>query len=84
MDTSESHSEKAGTSGTSSTPTEIKVESDILATDTFKESDVTNMISMGFPRAGCIVELRKNGGDVNLAVAGMFAKSLSESFNKRQ
>merc|ERR1740137_166911 len=49
MDTSESHSEKAGTSGTSSTPTEIKVESDILATDTFKESDVTNMISMGSP-----------------------------------
>merc|ERR1719508_619414 len=52
MDTSESPSEKAGTSGTSS-----------VATDTFKETDVANMVAMGFPRAGCIVELRKNGGD---------------------
>merc|ERR1712096_466177 len=82
MDTSESHSEKAGASGTSSAPKDTA--SDILATDTFKETDVANMVAMGFPRAGCIIELRKNRGDVNLAVAGMFAKSLSESFNKRK
>merc|ERR1719186_1280538 len=82
MDTSESHSEKAGAAGTSSAPKDTA--SDILATDTFKETDVANMVAMGFPRAGCIIELRKNGGDVNLAVAGMFAKSLSESFNKRK
>merc|ERR1719339_377857 len=84
MDTSESNSEKAGTSGTSSTPATAIASSDILPTDSFKEADVANMIAMGFPRAGCITELRKNGGDVNLAVAGMFAKSLSESFNKRK
>jgi len=80
MDTSESNSEKAGTSGTtSSVPA-----TDILPTDNFKESDVVNMVSMGFNRADCIIELRKNNGDVNLAVAAMFAKSLSESFNKRK
>merc|ERR1719339_544250 len=84
MDTSESNSEKAGTSGTSSTAAAAVASSDILPTDSFKEADVANMIAMGFPRAGCITELRKSGGDVNLAVAGMFAKSLSESFNKRK
>lgn len=84
MDTSESNSEKAGTSGTSSNTAAAAASSDILPTDLFKEADVANMLAMGFPRAGCITELRKNGGDVNLAVAGMFAKSLSESFNKRK
>jgi DNA damage-inducible protein 1 len=85
MDTSESNSEKAGTSGTSTTAAAAPASSsDILPTDTFKEADVANMIAMGFPRASCITELRKNGGDVNLAVAGMFAKSLSESFNKKK
>jgi len=81
MDTSESNSEKAGTSGASSNTVAA---SDILSTDTFKEADVANMMAMGFPRASCIEELRKNKGDVNLAVAAMFAKSLSESFNKRK
>merc|ERR1712123_392380 len=84
MHTSESNSEKAGTSGTSSNTAAAAASSDILPTDLFKEADVANMLAMGFPRAGCITELRKNGGDVNLAVAGMFAKSLSESFNKRK
>merc|ERR1712096_261613 len=49
MDTS--LSEKAGTSGTSSAPIDTDAASDILATDTFKETDVANMIAMGFPRA---------------------------------
>merc|ERR1719334_2228126 len=80
MDTSESNSEKAGTSGTTSSVSAT----DILPTDKFKESDVVNMVSMGFNRADCIIELRKNNGDANLAVAAMFAKSLSESFNKRK
>merc|ERR1719483_346346 len=84
MDTSESNSEKAGTSGTSLNTAAVAASSDILPTDLFKEADVANMLAMGFPRAGCITELRKMGGDVNLAVAGMFAKSLSESFNKRK
>merc|ERR1719348_745651 len=71
MDTSESNSEKAGTSGTTSSVSAT----DILPTDKFKESDVVNMVSMGFNRADCIIELRKNNGDANLAVAAMFAKS---------
>merc|ERR1712106_888076 len=63
MDTSESNSEKAGTSGTSSNTAAASASSDILPTDLFKEADVANMLAMGFPRAGCITELRKNGGD---------------------
>merc|ERR1712013_245052 len=86
MDTSESNSDKAGTSSSSAAaaaPASV-ASSDILSTDKFKEADVANMMAMGFPRSGCITELRNNGGDVNLAVAAMFAKSLSESFNKRK
>merc|ERR1719289_734744 len=83
MDTSESNSEKAGTSSSNTAAAAASVaSSDILSTDKFKEADVANMMAMGFPRSGCITELRNNGGDVNLAVAAMFAKSLSESFNK--
>merc|ERR1719466_549986 len=84
MDTSESHSEKAGTSTSSSAPKTTNETSDILEGDTFKETEIANMVAMGFPRADCIVELRKNQGDVNLAVAALFAKSLSESFKKRK
>merc|ERR1719312_267948 len=51
--------------------------------DNIKESDVTNMMAMGFPRDVCIQELRKNNGDVNLAIAAIFAKSLSDSFAKK-
>merc|ERR1711936_483984 len=84
MDTSESNSEKAGTSSSNTAAPASAASSDILSTDKFKEADVANMMAMGFPRSGCITELRNNGGDVNLAVAAMFAKSLSESFNKRK
>jgi len=86
MDTSESNSDKAGTSSSSAAAAASAsvASSDILSTDKFKEADVANMMAMGFPRSGCITELRNNGGDVNLAVAAMFAKSLSESFNKRK
>merc|ERR1711936_571915 len=84
MDTSESNSEKAGTSTSSSAPKTTNETTDILEGDTFKETDIANMVAMGFTRSDCIVELRKNQGDVNLAVAAVFAKSLSESFNKRK
>lgn len=57
---------------------------DILPTDKFTENDVQNMIKMGFLRERSIEELRKTNGDINQAVAAMFAKSLSESFNKRK
>jgi len=52
--------------------------------DSVKESDVQNMLAMGFPREVCLAELRKTGGDVNVAIANLFAKSLSESFNKKK
>merc|ERR1719445_481816 len=86
MDTSESNSDKAGTSSSSAAAAASAsvASSDIQSTDKFKEADVANMMAMGFPRSGCITELRNNGGDVNLAVAAMFAKSLSASFNKRK
>merc|ERR1719449_56236 len=86
MDTSESQSSgKAATPAPAPAASSASVaSSDILSTDKFKEADVANMMAMGFPRAGCITELRNNGGDVNLAVAAMFAKSLSEGFNKRK
>ena len=48
-----------------------------------KEADVANMMAMGFPREACIQELRNNNGDVNLAIAAIFAKSLSDSFKKK-
>jgi len=57
---------------------------DILPTDPFKENDVTNMMAMGFSRLNSIAELRKVGGDANLAIANLFAKSLSESFNNKK
>merc|ERR1719334_2798364 len=56
---------------------------DILPTDPFKENDVANLMAMGFSRLNSIAELRKVGGDANLAIANLFAKSLSESFNKK-
>ena len=48
------------------------------------ENDVANMMAMGFPREACIQELRNNNGDVNLAISAIFAKTLSESFNKKK
>jgi len=51
---------------------------------TFKETDVANMMSMGFPREACIAELTKANGDVNVAIASMFAKSLSASFGQKK
>lgn len=54
------------------------------ATSDVKEQDVEIMVKMGFPRDRCIEELRRCDGDVNQAVAALFARSLSESFNKRK
>merc|ERR1712029_274132 len=62
MDTSESNSVKAGASENANPSS-----SDILPTDNFKESDVANMVAMGLSREASIAELRKNGGDVNVA-----------------
>jgi len=50
----------------------------------FTEQDVANMLKMGFARDASIEELRRTGGDVNTAIANLFAKSLSDSFNKKK
>merc|ERR1712029_473708 len=85
MDTSESQGSgkgntpaPAGATGGSSSLT-----SSATLGDNIKESDVASMMAMGFPRDVCIQELRKTNGDVNLAIAAIFAKSLSDSFAKK-
>lgn len=50
----------------------------------FTDKDLENMMKMGFSRESCVTELRKVAGDVNMAVANLFAKSLSDSFNKKK
>merc|ERR1719432_463991 len=79
MDTSESKPGSLGASTTASAPP-----AQTASADNFKESDVANIVSMGFPREVAIAELRKCNGDANLAVANLFAKSLSEGFNKKK
>merc|ERR1711963_1194406 len=71
MDTSESQS-----SGKAATPAP--------AAGDVNEAEVANMMAMGFSREACVQELRNNNGDVNLAVAAIFAKSLSDSFAKKK
>merc|ERR1712227_280933 len=73
MDTSESQS-----SGKAATPAPAPAP----AAGDVNEADVANMMAMGFSREACVQELRNNNGDVNLAVAAIFAKSLSDSFAK--
>merc|ERR1711862_1087860 len=80
MDTSESS--KGATPGPAPAPAAATPPSSAPAGDV-KEADVANMMAMGFPRDACIQELRNNNGDVNLAVAAIFAKSLSASFQKK-
>merc|ERR1719394_1231535 len=75
MDTSESQS-----SGKAATPAPAPAP----AARDVNEADVANMMAMGFSREACVQELRNNNGDVNLAVAAIFAKSLSDSFAKKK
>jgi len=53
------------------------------AQDSFTETDVQNLVKMGFSRDDCVQQLRAFNGDVNQAVAALFAKSLSDSFKKK-
>ena len=75
MDTSESQ-----TSDKASTPAPAPAASSSVV----NESDVANMMAMGFSRESCLQELRNNNGDVNLAISAIFAKTLSDSFNKKK
>merc|ERR1719187_1595795 len=49
---------------------------DILPEDKFSEADVQTLMAYGFPRDKCIEELRTSNGDVTLATAALFAKSI--------
>jgi len=79
MDTTES---KPGTSG--GAPPTASAAPQTASAEAFKESDIANIVSMGFAREVAIAELRKCNGDANMAVANLFAKSLSEGFNKKK
>jgi len=79
MDTSESS--KGATPGP--TPAAAATPPSSAPAGDVKEADVANMMAMGFPRDACVQELRNNNGDVNLAIAAIFAKSLSASFQKK-
>lgn len=79
MDTSESS--KGATPGPTQAATATPPSS--APAGDVKEADVANMMAMGFPRDACVQELRNNNGDVNLAIAAIFAKSLSASFQKK-
>ncbi|OWR41992.1 protein DDI1 homolog 2 isoform X1 [Danaus plexippus] len=56
------------------TPSLIRPE--ILATDTFSETDVEEIVALGFTREQAIVELRRFNGDKTQATVALFAKSL--------
>ena len=78
MDTSESQASEK------SSPAPAASVAAPAAAPAVDENDVANMMAMGFPREACIQELRNNNGDVNLAISAIFAKTLSESFNKKK
>ncbi|CAG4962181.1 unnamed protein product [Parnassius apollo] len=48
----------------------------ILPTDSFGESDVEEIVALGFTREQAIVELRRFNGDKTQATVALFAKSL--------
>merc|ERR1719300_1233797 len=67
MDTSESQASDKASNPAPATATSS-------AGSGVNESDVANMMAMGFSRESCIQELRNNNGDVNLAISAIFAK----------
>jgi len=77
MDTSESQASDKASNPAPATATSS-------AGSGVNESDVANMMAMGFSRESCIQELRNNNGDVNLAISAIFAKTLSDTFNKKK
>ena len=83
MDTSESQASEKVSEKVSEKSSPAPVASTAPVSDV-DENDVANMMAMGFSREACIQELRNNNGDVNLAISAIFAKTLSESFNKKK
>merc|ERR1712004_425588 len=71
---------KAGSSS-SSGPTPAQPQA--ASGDPFKESDVANLVKMGFPREVAIAELRKCNGDANLAIANLLPKAFRRVSTRR-
>lgn len=71
---------KAGTSTSAAPSTNRGVPPDpaqsVMPGDKFTESDVKELISLGFSREQVISELRRFNGDKTQATAALFAKSL--------
>lgn len=49
---------------------------DLLSNDSFTESDVTDLINLGYNRTDVIAELRRHSGNKTQATAALIAKSL--------
>lgn len=61
---------------TSESTTTKPTDSEILSNDKFTESDVKELVALGFTRDQAIYELRRFNGDKTQATAALFAKSL--------
>lgn len=48
----------------------------VLASDRFSETDVEEIVALGFTREQAVVELRRFNGDKTQATVALFAKSL--------
>ncbi|CAH4038718.1 protein DDI1 homolog 2 isoform X1 [Pieris brassicae] len=71
--------QRSTSSGSPSTSTRVGLgdpSQTILPTDTFRETDVEEIVNLGFTRQQVIVELRRFNGDKTQATVALFAKSL--------
>ncbi|XP_046977130.1 protein DDI1 homolog 2 [Vanessa cardui] len=68
----------ASSAGTGQTTTQriVNPSVTILPTDTFGETDVEEIVALGFTREQAVVELRRFNGDKTQATVALFAKSL--------
>jgi len=62
--------------GASTSTSHINPTTSILESDKFGESEVKELVNLGFTREQVIAELRRFGGDKKQATAALFAKSL--------
>jgi len=74
----------AASGGNSAASAGSAASSNVSEADKFGESEISNVCALGFSRDKAVLKLRQFNGDVNQAVAALFAESLSSSFNKRK
>lgn len=70
-----STSAQSSSSSTSQSTTTTNAATTVLPTDKFSESDVQEIVKLGFSREQVIVELRSFNGNKTQATAALFAKS---------